>query len=195
MIRITGTLAVKTIKGSRGLFAVGELQTEVGTFKVKDQILDQYEPGRYEGEFLVSRIYPSSYIVGGRAVIEVRAEIQSVFLNTHDDTPVPEVPVIEPDPLDELSSPPTLSSAEKSQPELPKSIAHLSDAELLAELSPSDADVDAKLFGAELFAIVQARGVVKLDPTVDRANFRLQRDRLKALGYRFDAAGQDWILQ
>ena len=47
MIRISGTLNVKSIKGSRGAFSVGELTSAVGNFKVKDQILDQFSEGSY----------------------------------------------------------------------------------------------------------------------------------------------------
>jgi hypothetical protein len=34
---------------------------------------------------------------------------------------------------------------------------------------------------------------LKLDPTVDRLRFRQQRDRLRALGYEFDARVQTWM--
>jgi hypothetical protein len=36
-------------------------------------------------------------------------------------------------------------------------------------------------------------GTVALDPTVDRARFRRQRDRLKELGYRFEPLQQSWL--
>jgi hypothetical protein len=51
-----------------------------------------------------------------------------------------------------------------------------------------------KLFGAELGAKVWKREGIKLDPTVDRGLFREQRDRLKELGYRFDAKAQAWAV-
>jgi hypothetical protein len=51
---------------------------------------------------------------------------------------------------------------------------------------------DLALFGAELYGAVTKRDAIKLDPTVDRIKFRAQRDRLKGLGYRFDAARQAW---
>ena len=36
MIKIPGTLEVKTIRGGNGDFNVGELQTAIGEFKIKD---------------------------------------------------------------------------------------------------------------------------------------------------------------
>ena len=55
-------------------------------------------------------------------------------------------------------------------------------------------DVDKALFGDELYALLTAHEPVKLDPTVDRIQFRAQRDRIKALGYRFDARLQNWSM-
>ena len=54
---------------------------------------------------------------------------------------------------------------------------------------------DFALFGAELYDAVARRDAIKLDPTVDRLKFRAQRDRLKGLGYRFDAAHQAWAFE
>jgi hypothetical protein len=49
-------------------------------------------------------------------------------------------------------------------------------------------DSDERLFGS-LWPLGQS---VKLDTTVDRALFRQQKDRLKALGYKFQPVGQTW---
>ena len=42
MLQVNGTLIVKKIHGAKGAFSVGDLVTEVGTFKIKDALLDQY---------------------------------------------------------------------------------------------------------------------------------------------------------
>ena len=53
---------------------------------------------------------------------------------------------------------------------------------------PDEADPDAQLFGT-----LWPLGLkVKLDPTVDRARFRRQKERLKGLGYQFRPLGQLW---
>lgn len=179
MIRIAGTLNIKAIKGRNGLFAIGELTTAIGNFKVKDAALDQYEPGTYTGEFCIQRIYPSSYIHGGRAVIEVRAELDSSLpLRLDDYMPKDSLGiegVVEPDPIDEVIKP-ALESVTVTQ-----------TCELPAEES------EAPILGAELAKAVAAKEPVKLDPTIDRAVFRQQRDLLKSLGYRFDAGSQTWV--
>jgi hypothetical protein len=53
----------------------------------------------------------------------------------------------------------------------------------------TDSAADTELFGL-LWPLADA---LKLDPTVDRNIFRKQRDRLKAIGYRFEPMGQQWI--
>ena len=55
-----------------------------------------------------------------------------------------------------------------------------------------DIDPDVVLFGNELIDDVRRASLVKLDPTVDREKFRAQRDRLKALGFAFDAKAYSW---
>jgi hypothetical protein len=47
----------------------------------------------------------------------------------------------------------------------------------------------------EIYRAILARAQgIALDPTVDREVFRRQRDRLKAVGYRFDSKAQRWYL-
>lgn len=176
MIRISGILNVKTIKGSRGAFSVGELTSPVGSFKVKDQILDQFSEGSYEGEFLVAHIYPASYVHYGKVITEIRAKLAEIILPQGEEKPLPEQSVPqEPDPVEEV------------QP---------ATAPVPAEVPPTalteEEAKDFALFGAELYGAVTRREAIKLDPTVDRLKFRAQRDRLKGLGYRFDAARQAW---
>src|SRR5574338_367903 len=102
MIRISGTLNVKSIKGSRGAFAVGELTSSVGNFKVKDQILDQFSEGSYEGEFLVAHIYPASYVHYGKVITEIRAKLAEIILPEGEEKPLQEQTVPqEPDPVEE----------------------------------------------------------------------------------------------
>ena len=67
-------------------------------------------------------------------------------------------------------------------------------AELFAEVVSDQDKLDYALFGAEVYSAVAKRQTVKLDPTVERAKFREQRDRLKELGHRFNASTQAWAL-
>ena len=189
MIRISGILNVKTIKGSRGAFSVGELTSPVGNFKVKDQILDQFSEGSYEGEFLVAHIYPASYVHYGKVITEIRAKLAEIILPAGEEKPLQEQSVPqEPDPVEETVAP-VQAAATVDQP-TPADAAL--DVQAAADTLTEEEAKDLALFGAELYGAVTKRDAIKLDPTVDRLKFRAQRDRLKGLGYRFDAARQAW---
>lgn len=53
-----------------------------------------------------------------------------------------------------------------------------------------EAQLDKELFGEDLYPLGTE---VKLDPTVGRAKLRSQCDRLKGLGFKFQAARQTWV--
>jgi hypothetical protein len=187
MIQLHGTLSVIRRKGARGSFSVGDLSTDIGEFKVKDQLLDQFEEGEYKGTFVVSRIYPSSYVWRGKVVAEIRATVTDVLIDAATEGAQHEAP--EPDPIEEPRIEPeeVLPPARVVRPQTPAD-----DAEYDEGDTPHP---DLHLFGDELLRLIFAQQSVKLDPTVDRALFRDQRDRLKQLGYRFDAKTQAWTYQ
>jgi hypothetical protein len=181
MIKLSGTLFIRNVSGRHGTFSVGRLVTDIGEFAVKDVMLDQYNEGRYEGEFGISRIFPSSYTAQNRMVIEVRAVLETMALAAIEELPPhTEAPLVEPDPI-ESEPPPT----PKPEPE-PESGHGAQVRDALDELLD---DSDEKLFNT-LWPLGPS---VKLDTTVDRAMFRQQKDRLKALGYRFQPVGQTWL--
>ena len=200
MIKTSGTLTVKSITGRNGAFSVGKLVTPEGEFSVKDTILDQYPEGKYEGEFLISRIFPYSYIMRGTAMVEVRVILDQILISDAEEVLLPpELPVA--DPLDETGLP----KAETKPVEQP--VAEVAaDSQAVAESSQEGLDAlaemeiseenrpDYSLFGPDLYQELILELGVKLDPTVDRVRFRAQRDRLKELGYKFDAQSQTWLL-
>lgn len=190
MIQIAGKLSVRHIKGRKGVFAVGELISEVGNFKVKDSMLDQFDEGEYRGMFQVTRIFPESYIYYGRVVTEIRATLAGIELDGEEIKPVAADVPVEPDPAehdDGGAQSPTATAAS----------APVADQPMQAGSSNDDAnqgaDPDLVLFGSEIYESIQNGRIVKLDPTVDRARFRQQCRRLKpGLGYEFDATTQSW---
>ena len=191
MLQVNGTLIVKKIHGAKGAFSVGDLVTEVGTFKIKDALLDQFEEGRYQGAFAISSIYLSSYIWRGKSMTDIRANLVDVQLDEVGDVaPESAPPQDEPDPIEE--------EATRSQPA--SAIEPSAETTVVVVTPAGQVDVDpalealVKLFGAELGAKVWKREGIKLDPTVDRGLFREQRDYLKELGYRFDAKAQAWAV-
>lgn len=173
MLKLSGVLTIRTINGRNGPFNVGRLVTDLGEFSVKDTLLDQYEEGKYEGDFGISRIYPSYYLAGGRLVVEVRATLETMALAGIDELTAEDVaPAVEPDPIEE-TPPATLPQPAPTGDE---------------PTEGDDEDPDVRLFG-ELWPL---GAKVKLDPTVDRARFRRQKERLKSLGYQFRPLGQFW---
>lgn len=200
-ISLPGTLRIKRINGSNGPFCVGDLETEIGEFRVKDAVLDQFEEGVYAGQFRIMQIFPWSYTAYGRMVIEIRAKLADLQIegqrrNTgrkdiEEPDPIKETPSATPAPAVPQASPEKVSG--KSDPAPSEEQGALqTDADSGEQDSAASDDPDLALFGAELNASVQAGQAVKLDPTIDRSQFRQQRDRLKALHYTFDAGSQSW---
>ena len=178
-MNIDGVLTIRTINGSNGPFNVGRLITDLGEFSVKDTLLEQYEEGRYEGNFNITQIFPASYFAGGRFVVEVRATLKSLSLDGVDDLKPEDTAVAaEPDPADDR---PVAAQATSDKPE------EQAEAQTDANVSSGE-ESDESLFGTLWPLGTQ----VKLDPTVDRLKFRLQRNRLKDLGYIFDPREQIW---
>jgi hypothetical protein len=198
MIKLPGTLIIRIINGKYGDFRVGQLLTEIGEFAVKDPMFDQYDEGRYEGDFVISKIYIGPYTVSNRVVVQLCADIDSVVLSSAA-VEQQEDEAFEQDPIEKEQS---LSS---SDPET-STETQLSDQSETASLedesstdegdlgyeSTTDADSDeAKL--RDLFGLLWPLGQsVKLDSTVDRSILRQQRDKLDELGYTFKAVGQVW---
>ncbi|MDP4537964.1 DUF3275 family protein, partial [Alkalimonas collagenimarina] len=84
MITLPGQLAIKTIHGRNGDFNVGRLATSIGEFVIKNAELDQYREGKYEGDFVITEIRPSTYNTSGRMVIEIRAHLGGMTLSNID---------------------------------------------------------------------------------------------------------------
>lgn len=198
MITLPGQLAIKTIHGRNGDFNVGRLATSIGEFVVKNAELDQYAEGKYEGDFIVAEIRPSTYNASGRMVIEIRALLGGMTLSNIDTLSRDEARRLSPqevDPIDEETQAPAPDTTKAT----PKSKSRSSRDPLIdvtpfgsapaATASEASAD-DAALFGA----LWPLGDIVKLDATVDRRALRQQRDRLGALGYEFAPLSQDWHL-
>jgi len=194
MIQIEGRLTIKSMKGSRGTFCVGELVTDIGTFKVKDQVLDQYEEGTFHGNFMLSQVYLVSYMYFGRFNVEMRAKISEMTLEEADGRLVKPTASqsFDPDPLDEKSSAQEAGGAAAHDTDTQAKMAPGSSVSIPAIDSASTDDRD--LFGSEIHALIERGEPIKLDPTIDRAVFRVQRDRLKQKGYSFEPTLQQWLM-
>lgn len=200
MITIPGQLAIKTIHGRNGDFNVGRLATSIGEFVVKNAELDQYAEGKYEGDFIITEIRPSTYNANGRMVIEIRAHLGGMTLSNIDALSRDDARRLSPqevDPLDEETPAPAPAApkapargkARKSRDPLVDTTPFGSEPAATSPAASADAD-DAALFGT-LWPLSET---VKLDATVDRRVLRQQRDRLGELGYEFAPLSQDWHL-
>jgi len=169
----TGSLAIREIHGRNGPFKVGTLHTPIGEFAIKDSLLDQYDEGKYQGEFQIESIYQGHYISGGRSVTEIRAKLADMSIDDID-AEVPAPIEVEPDPID----------TDKPQPAKEAK----TDAESESNSNKNTENDDDSLFGL----IMPLGDSVKLDPSVDRKVLRAQTVRLKEVGYEFDAKSQTW---
>lgn len=215
-VRIQGTLTVKRINGANGPFCVGSLVSEIGEFRVKDAVLEQFDEGAYQGTFWIAQIFPSSYITNGRMVVEIRAKLADLQIDEHD-AKAQAMPEQEPDPANESSPVVARPDASRPAPSKPKSpvaprqtpVAPSGESQPESRAAsptspqadaanpvPADAqDDDRELFGEALFAELDQGYPIKLDPTIDRLKFRQQITRLKALGYAPNARTQTWERQ
>lgn len=199
MITLSGQLAIRTIHGRNGDFNVGRLATSIGEFVIKNAELDQYREGKYEGDFVITEIRPSTYHTSGRMVIEIRAHLGGMTLSNIDPLSSDEANRLSPqevDPIDEEAQAPVPTTSAPVEAKAPGSSDPLVDttpfgaAPATPVSTPATEDDDAMLFGA----LWPLSDVVKLDATVDRRLLRQQRDRLGALGYEFAPLSQDWHL-
>ena len=191
------TLWVKTIHGRNGPFNVADLDTAIGSFKVKDPILDQFEEGRYGATVWIEEIYVGNYIAYGRSVTEIRARLHDIQVLDENQEPVPpEQP--EPDPIEEevSTSNPTVQPNEPQEtPVAPDGV--LTDHSNQHDAAPDDTSpalpVASDVFDQDTLEAIAARLPIKLDPTIDRAILRQQTKALKEQGYRFAAREQTWF--
>lgn len=190
-----GKITIKEIHGAHGRFCVGDLLIPEGQLKVKDSVLDQFEPGSYSGKFDIGSVGVQSYTHMGRVVTELRAHLNAIYIDEakegEADTHVP----AEPDPAED-DPPPALQVPAASDEEPPPAAAGSDEAAPTAVIESefmSDAErAQLAALGSENYALVLARAAVKLDPTVGRVQLRAQAAALKQLGYRFDGQSQTW---
>ncbi|MAC34764.1 DUF3275 family protein [Parahaliea mediterranea] len=195
MITLSGQLAIRTIHGRNGDFNVGRLATSIGEFVIKNAELDQYREGKYDGEFVITEIRPSTYNTSGRMVIEIRAHLGGMTLSSIDPLSSDDAKRLSPqevDPIDEEAQAPVPAATDSPDAEEDSQASNpLIDTTPFGNAVPDTAateNADVALFGA----LWPLGNVVKLDATVDRRLLRQQRDRLGAMGYEFAPLSQDW---
>jgi hypothetical protein len=177
MISVPGKINIRTIPGRFGSFNVGTLECSIGSFTVKDSSIEEFEEGVYEGDFVIEKIKPNSYFSAGRMVVEIRATLSAIMIGRHTQPSPAQQESLEQDPL--------LEDAEGN----PNHTPHIESQGSLEVPSDEAGEVDlAGLFGP----LWPLGSHVKLDPTINRAVFRQQKEYLKQSGYTFEASTQSW---
>jgi hypothetical protein len=188
MITLKGELAIATRRGRKGKFNVGWLKTSTGNFYIKEAELDQFDEGKYEGEFYVRYFDLCSYTSRGRGYFEIQAFLSGMNLSSKDELSQEEsesMAIQDIDPIDEESK--KMPSPEKIVQELLQNVKQF-DFDTPETTACVNDNPDEVLFG-----IVYPLGkTVKLDATVGRERYRKQIERLKALGYWIDHTDQIW---
>lgn len=208
-IRVRGTISIERKRGKRGDFNVGDLSTEIGVFSVKDATIEEFEPGKYSGEFLLTWVELDSFTWCGTVIVRPRATLEAVFIDEAEEGAAPPAAAPEPDPIEAAVQPivqaaspaaaPVAEAAGLVAPATPTApvlpAAHKADPLVGSEDDPLIGSLVEGLFDRSLAAQIAALQPVKLDPTVDRERFRAQRDSLRTLGYVFDPKNQTWAFR
>ena len=183
---LPGTLNVIERNGRNGPFTVAELNTDVGVFKIKHRVLEQFDQGAYSGVFIVTRIYNQSNFSKGQIWVSLCADLdwdawqmmaQSEQVQVSTSMAVAEI-VGE----DEETHPPAAAAATPTEPAA-KAAPPMDDDEAVADMATLQR------------LLADHAAYVKLDASIeDRTLFRQLRDALKEAGYRFDGNNQSWFL-
>ena len=195
MILLDGTVTNKIINGVNGDFSVGTFQTEIGKFKIRSALLDQFEEGEYSVRAAVNKFDLNSYQSkrNGIIITEIEAHVDTLELIDGDIKPVDQVS-IEPDAsLEKESSAtkaitPNADSKKPVKPATGKIV--LSNKKAKSHSEPQNANKAEleKLFG-HLWPLGNA---VKLDTTLPRPMIIKQKSYLSGC-YDFNAKTQIWV--
>ncbi len=194
MIVLEGNITNKVINGVNGDFSVGNLKTEIGQFKIRSTLLDQYDEGEYRVRVAINHLDLNSYMskTNGITITEIVADIDHIELidgqtkavNTEQIEPDASVDSSEDKPA-KVDKPKTVKTTPKKSSVKKPTATHEKDV-----TTSEDASELAELFG-HLWPL---GSVVKLDSTLPRPLFIRQKDHLKSVGYRFDGTDQTWHL-
>jgi hypothetical protein len=196
-IAIPGKLTVIERNGSRGIFTVGELQTQIGAFQIKHRVLDQFPEGSYDGLFYLTRVYNQSNFAKGRIWVSLYADLDWEQLQIMAQNHVAEVSEslqmagIAAEQEEETPPPVKPAAPAASAPADTAEPARTSHAPDTVPVQEEDdlADSMEKLEGM----LSGKAAVIRLDPSMDDRNlFRQLREAVKQQGYRFHAPTQSW---
>ena len=180
-LSIPGTLQVIKRSGKNGDFSVGDLNTDIGRFRVKHAVLDEFEQGSYNGVFVITNVFnvistTSSGQIWGNLCANLDWDLLKVMAQT--------------DSVDETLE--ATAAVEETIAEMPEPESEPTPAAPVAQSDNLVSDIT-------VLQQMLDDGVaeIKLDNTLeDRSQFLKLRDAVKATGrYKFDPNGQKWVLR
>lgn len=176
MVNIEGEMIVNTINGRYGPFNTAVLYSPIGDFVIKYDALDEFNGGKYSGNFVIRKTYTRIRNFGVSKIIEPVAELDSLELFNALEGAQEAPPEAIVDPIEEDTARETGNSSEEKQEALKP---------------PCDAEPDITSMFGDLWPLSES---VKLDPTVGRPLLRQQTSYLKVHGYKYHAKEQTWHL-
>lgn len=192
---VSGVLKITARNGRNGVFNVGELKTELATFKIKQAVLEQYEEGEYPGEFMIAQIFQSAFIYNGRSFTDLCANLVGLdILAANLAAPKPLDPIdaqedaaiygsIAQEPINE---PPVLPMVHRQDSTVYQESDEATPHQALDEI-PVVSSMDA------LKALIEKHTtLIRLDTTLDRSLLTQMPPLLKQRGYCFNAQTQLW---
>jgi hypothetical protein len=182
---LSGTLNVIERNGRNGPFTVAELNTDVGVFKIKHRVLEQFDQGAYSGVFIITRIYNQSNFSKGQIWVSLCADLDWDALQimaqseqVHVSTSMAVAEIVGEDE----EAHPTTAVADLAKPTA-NTVPQIDDDEAVADMATLQC------------LLADHAAYIKLDASIeDRTLFRQLRDALKERGYRFDGNSQSWFL-
>lgn len=196
MIILEGTITNKIITGSNGDFSVGSFNTEIGQFKIKSQLLDQFEEGDYQVRVSVTKLSLNTYVVrrSGITITEIVADIDAIDVIDADIKQIVDEGIEQDASVDDVSDNVEQEADDKEVPK--ESVKPEKDKSVKIKKTETSTTVDSddeSLAAAELFGLLWPIGEsVKLDTTLPRAIFIKQKEYLYDRGFSFDLKTQIW---
>ncbi len=205
-IILEGEITNKLITGTNGEFSVGNFVTDIGKFKIRSTLLDQFDEGEYQARVVCNKIDLNSYMArrSGIVITEMELCIDHLEILDAEVKTITEEP-IEPDASvadDEAKVKVTKAAIIPSRQGV-KAIPLPSDKpdssrpveSNAARLAPTEGTTPDDVPPEILFGHIWPLGKkVELDTTTPRPQFIKQKKHLNDLGYVFDSLTQTWSL-
>jgi len=201
MLNILGKLVVRTIERQGKTYKEGLLRCSLGKFYVKYLYLASLPIGEYEGFFTMTKIEPYCQSHQGKFLLGLEASIDKMAFISQPGNGL-STEETETLSLRQLSLMNNEENEESEETINADNDQHLSSTSIKTQVNfigdnlsdnideTESTDEDEALFGS-LYPLGEE---VELDASEDRAVLRQQVNRLKEIGYQFDAKSQKWAL-